>query len=157
MDDGWTFDELRAVLNPPNPYLPDFNVTAGWQENGYVESWQCKPQYPDPFPGWYQSMNSPRTLTMEFVDVELDMMRALFGIPPGFPLWYRPERPALTVGPIGRYNQQTQCLCGHDETRHIVVIGECLGGACDCTLLRLRSRAEARGRWRKTLLRRLRR
>lgn len=86
-------------------------------------------------------------ITVEFRDVDHDALRAMFGIPPGFPLWYVPPRPALAVGPIGRYIQQTQCQCGHDETQHIVVIGECLGGACDCTLLRLPP-GERPPRWR---------
>ena len=35
-------------------------------------------------------------------------IRKILGIPPGFPLWYRPPRPSLPVGPIGRAAQRIQ-------------------------------------------------
>lgn len=79
-----------------------------------------------------------------------DGYRAFMGIPPGFPLWYVPERLALTVGPIGRLIQSTQCQCGHDELRHIRILDECLAG-CDCRRFVLRMQVEARPGWRERL------
>lgn len=35
-------------------------------------------------------------------------IRKILGIPPGFPLWYQPPRPALPAGPIGRQMMRTQ-------------------------------------------------
>lgn len=37
-----------------------------------------------------------------------DEVRERLGIPPGFPLWYRPEPPALPVGPVGRRMMRAQ-------------------------------------------------
>lgn len=48
----------------------------------------------------------PHTVEFHVEDVNPDLWRFLAGIPPGFPLWYRPERPALRCGPIGRAIQE---------------------------------------------------
>lgn len=77
-------------------------------------------------------------------------------VPVGFPSFYRPELPALTVGPIGRLIQSTQCMCGHDELQHIRILDECLGG-CDCPRFRLRTPTEALPGWRERLRRLIRR
>lgn len=139
-DTRYVLDELHAIRVAPNPYLPapdlDNLIGEGWRDIGPVDSVRIQFEPPHAQPSlWMFDAHPPRTLTVEFIDVELDFMRALLGIPAGFPLWYRPVRPALEVGPLGRLIQRTQCGgCGHDETQHMLLLAECLGvGECACT------------------------
>jgi hypothetical protein len=121
-----------------------FTGHAGWQEIGYIDKAASPFDHslrhgtivigPDTFND--RSAYEGTTIEAVFTDINPDVIRWLFGIPPGFPLWYVPERLALPVGPIGRLIQRTQCVCGHDSLQHIVVLRECLGdymGAhCQC-------------------------
>ncbi|WP_280317277.1 hypothetical protein [Nocardia wallacei] len=49
-----------------------------------------------------------------------DLHRALFGIPPGFPLWFEPERPALPVGPIGRAQTKIREILDDPIVRQLI-------------------------------------
>lgn len=131
---------------------------AGWQEIGHIDKdaspFGCSPRHGattfarDTLKD--RSGYEGTTIEMIITDFNADMMRILFGIPLGFPLWYVPERLALPVGPIGRLIQRTQCRCGHDSLQHIVVLRECLGdymGAhCQCRELELAYPQETRPR-----------
>lgn len=55
-----------------------------------------------------------------------DALRAILGIPPGFPLWYRTERLALPVGPIGRAIMWARETC---TVPYVYDLAEANGGA----------------------------
>jgi len=117
--------------------LPDeFSEANGWHVVGYLERDAPVFTYQrwlvgDPAPMSYTAPRGTLQITAEWLDPDPDLIRILFDIPPGFPLWYIRPQLALTVGPIGRLIQSTQCRCGHVELQHIILLDECLGG-CDC-------------------------
>jgi hypothetical protein len=55
----------------------------------------------------------------EVLDLEAGLAEVL-GIPPGFPSWYVPERPALPTGPLGRAQRQLAELLAHPVIQEVM-------------------------------------
>jgi hypothetical protein len=55
----------------------------------------------------------------EVLDIEAGLAEVL-GIPPGFPSWYVPERPALPTGPLGRAQRQLAELLAHPLIQEVM-------------------------------------
>ncbi len=96
-------ERLHAMLTWPNPYLPEIidgrtglGVDQGWREIGYLKRGAGVPLTSSR--DSYRMPKHPIIAEVAELEIDADTARMLLGIPPGFPMWYRPERLALPAG-----------------------------------------------------------